>query len=88
MSAALQADCNILHTAVKLLDLKLSGVYRHSGDGLIFIDPVEDVICLRTNERSKEARSYEGDIDTRQKNGVKSFLHSTQFIHLGYAACE
>ena len=37
------------------------------GDGLIFIYPVEDVIRIRTNERGREALSYEGDIDTRAK---------------------
>ena len=37
------------------------------GDGLIFIYPVEDVIRIRTNERGREALSYEGDIDTKKK---------------------
>jgi nitrogen regulatory protein P-II 1 len=35
------------------------------GDGIIFIYPVEDVIRIRTNERGRDALTYEGDIDTR-----------------------
>jgi nitrogen regulatory protein P-II 1 len=37
-----------------------------TGDGIIFIYPVEDVIRIRTGERGREALTYEGDIDTRQ----------------------
>ena len=35
-----------------------------SGDGIIFIYPVEDIIRIRTGERGREALMYEGDIDT------------------------
>ncbi|NOZ57155.1 MAG: P-II family nitrogen regulator [Calditrichaeota bacterium] len=37
----------------------------HTGDGIIFVYPVEDVIRIRTNERGREALMYEGDIDSR-----------------------
>ena len=37
------------------------------GDGVIFVYPVEDVIRIRTGERGKQALTYEGDIDDRQK---------------------
>ena len=40
------------------------------GDGLIFIYPVEEVIRIRTRERSQDAMMYPGDIDER-KGGCK-----------------
>jgi nitrogen regulatory protein P-II 1 len=40
-----------------------------TGDGIIFIYPVEDVIRIRTNERGAEALSYPGDIDERRSSG-------------------
>jgi nitrogen regulatory protein P-II 1 len=46
----------------------------NTGDGLIFIYPVEDVIRIRTGERGREALMYDDDIDTRQvinPNGAK-----------------
>jgi nitrogen regulatory protein P-II 1 len=36
-----------------------------SGDGIIFIYPVEEVIRIRTGERGHEALMYANDIDTR-----------------------
>jgi len=36
------------------------------GDGLIFIYPVEEVIRIRTGERSREAVMYPGDIDEKR----------------------
>jgi len=38
----------------------------NTGDGLIFIYPVEDVIRIRTGERGREALMYAGDIDDRR----------------------
>jgi len=37
-----------------------------TGDGIIFVYPVEDVIRVRTGERGREALTYEGDIDSRR----------------------
>jgi nitrogen regulatory protein P-II 1 len=37
-----------------------------TGDGLIFVYPVEDVIRIRTGERGSEALTYEGDIDSKR----------------------
>jgi nitrogen regulatory protein P-II 1 len=37
----------------------------NTGDGIIFVYPVEEVIRIRTGERGREALSYEGDIDAR-----------------------
>ncbi len=36
-----------------------------TGDGIIFVYPVEDVIRIRTNELGREALMYEGDTDSR-----------------------
>ncbi len=37
-----------------------------TGDGLIFVYPVEEVVRIRTGERGREALTYEGDIDERR----------------------
>ena len=37
-----------------------------TGDGLIFIYPVEEVVRIRTGERGHEALTYAGDIDARR----------------------
>ena len=39
------------------------------GDGLIFVYPVEEVIRVRTRERSQDAVMYPGDIDERKGVG-------------------
>ncbi|OGP75270.1 MAG: transcriptional regulator [Deltaproteobacteria bacterium RBG_13_58_19] len=45
----------------------LSSAYTgETGDGLIFIYPVEEVIRIRTRERGHEAVMYPGDIDERK----------------------
>ncbi|MBN1887280.1 MAG: P-II family nitrogen regulator [Thermoflexales bacterium] len=36
-----------------------------TGDGVIFIYPVEEVIRIRTGERGRQALTYAGDIDSR-----------------------
>lgn len=38
-----------------------------TGDGIIFVYPVEDVIRIRTGERGREALMYENDIDARRE---------------------
>ncbi len=43
-----------------------------TGDGLIFVYPVEDVIRIRTGERGREALTYEGDIDERRGRHVQA----------------
>ncbi|ADK84243.1 nitrogen regulatory protein P-II [Desulfarculus baarsii DSM 2075] len=40
-----------------------------TGDGLIFIHPIEEVVRIRTGERGREAVMYPGDID--EKKGQK-----------------
>src|SRR5688572_15004914 len=39
-----------------------------TGDGLIFVYPVQDAIRIRTGERGREALSYKGDIDDRAES--------------------
>ncbi|MBN1680105.1 MAG: P-II family nitrogen regulator [Anaerolineae bacterium] len=36
-----------------------------SGDGVIFIYPVEDVVRISSGERGRAAITYQGDIDSR-----------------------
>ena len=38
-----------------------------TGDGIIFVTPVEDVIRVRTRERGESAMMYPGDIDEKKK---------------------
>jgi nitrogen regulatory protein P-II 1 len=40
-----------------------------TGDGIIFVYPVEDVIRIRTGERGAQALHYEGDIDEMRAKG-------------------
>jgi nitrogen regulatory protein P-II 1 len=48
-----------------------------TGDGLIFVYPIQDVIRIRTGERGQEALSYQGDIDERRgKSGRQPALAS------------
>lgn len=37
------------------------------GDGLIFVSSVDEVIRVRTGERSQKAMAYPGDIDDKKK---------------------
>jgi len=47
------------------MDVQISA--SETGDGVIFVTPVEDVIRVRTCERGEGAMSYPGDIDERRK---------------------
>lgn len=38
-----------------------------TGDGIIFIYPVDDVVRIRTGERGREALMYPDDIDARRQ---------------------
>jgi nitrogen regulatory protein P-II 1 len=49
------------------LEAILKSAYTgETGDGIIFITPVEDVIRVRTRERGPEAMMYPGDIDAKK----------------------
>ena len=43
-----------------------------SGDGIIFIYPVEEVIRIRTGERGHEALMYADDIDARRNTAKEN----------------
>lgn len=60
------------HNVEKTIDIICQAARTgQTGDGLIFVYPVDDVIRVRTGERGREALTYEGDIDARRakKNG-------------------
>lgn len=42
-----------------------------TGDGLIFVYPIKEVIRIRTGERGQEALSYQGDIDERKAQAAR-----------------
>ena len=47
--------------------IQKSATTGNTGDGVIFLYPVDDVIRIRTGERGREALTYEGDIDDRKE---------------------
>jgi nitrogen regulatory protein P-II 1 len=55
------SDHNVEKTVATIQEAARTG---NTGDGIIFIYPVEEVIRIRTGERGHEALMYEGDIDT------------------------
>jgi nitrogen regulatory protein P-II 1 len=43
-----------------------------TGDGLIFIYPIKEVVRIRTGERGPDALTYQDDIDARKGKPVKA----------------
>ena len=61
------------HNVEKTIETIRQAAYTgQTGDGLIFVYPVEDVIRIRTGERGREALMYPDDIDARRATGVKT----------------
>jgi nitrogen regulatory protein P-II 1 len=60
------SERNVEETIEAILKAAYTG---EQGDGLIFIYPVEEVIRIRTRERSQDAMMYPGDIDERKGIG-------------------
>ena len=60
------SERNVEETIEAILKAAYTG---EQGDGLIFISPVEEVIRIRTRERSQDAMMYPGDIDERKGIG-------------------
>jgi nitrogen regulatory protein P-II 1 len=58
------SERNLEETIQTILNTAYTG---ETGDGLIFIYPVEEAIRIRTRERGHEAVMYPGDIDERKK---------------------
>lgn len=49
----------------------LSSAYTgETGDGIIFVTPVDEVIRVRTRERGQDAMMYPGDIDARKDGKI------------------
>jgi nitrogen regulatory protein P-II 1 len=57
------SERNLEETIETILDAASTG---QTGDGLIFVYPVEEAIRIRTRERGQEAVMYPGDIDERK----------------------
>ena len=62
------SEDNLDETIETILDAASTG---ETGDGLIFVFPVDEAIRIRTRERGHEAVMYPGDIDER-KHRTKS----------------
>ncbi len=55
------------HNLEETIEAILNAAYTgETGDGLIFIYPVDEVFRIRTRERGHEAVMYPGDIDERK----------------------
>jgi nitrogen regulatory protein P-II 1 len=54
------SDHNVERTVQAILQAARTG---NTGDGMIFIYPVEEVIRIRTGERGHDALKYQDDID-------------------------
>jgi nitrogen regulatory protein P-II 1 len=57
------SDHNVEKTIQTIMQAARTG---NTGDGIIFVLPVEDVIRIRTGERGHDALMYPGDIDERR----------------------
>jgi len=60
------SEHNLEETIEAILNSASTG---QTGDGLIFVYPVEEAIRIRTRERGHEAVMYPGDIDERKHRG-------------------
>jgi nitrogen regulatory protein P-II 1 len=63
------SDHNVEKTVKTIIEAAKTG---GSGDGIIFIYPVEDVIRISSGERGHDALMYPGDIDTMPRNGKEA----------------
>jgi nitrogen regulatory protein P-II 1 len=62
------SDHNVDRTVDTIMHAARTG---QTGDGLIFIYPVEEVVRIRTGERGRDALSYPDDIDARPTGNQK-----------------
>ena len=60
------SEANLEETIETILNSASTG---ETGDGLIFVFPVEEAIRIRTRERGHEAVMYPGDIDEKKHRG-------------------
>jgi nitrogen regulatory protein P-II 1 len=61
------SEHNLEETIETILNAAGTG---ETGDGLIFVYPVEEAIRIRTRQRGHEAVMYPGDIDERKHRGT------------------
>lgn len=55
------------HNVEKTIEaIRAAAQTGNTGDGIIFVYPVSEVIRIRTGERGREALLYDGDIDARR----------------------
>lgn len=71
------SDHNVEKTVKTIQEAARTG---SSGDGIIFVYPIEDVIRISSGERGHEALMYEGDIDTMPRNNVKALENEQQAV--------
>jgi nitrogen regulatory protein P-II 1 len=62
------SEQNLEETIETILNSASTG---QTGDGLIFVYPVEEAIRIRTRERGHEAVMYPGDIDDKKLGGKR-----------------
>ena len=62
------SEQNLEETIETILNSASTG---QTGDGLIFVYPVEEAIRIRTRERGHEAVMYPGDIDDKKHGGKR-----------------
>ena len=60
------SDHNVDRTVETIQKAAYTGA---SGDGMIFVYPVERVVRIRTGDTNHEALMYPGDIDSREGEG-------------------
>ncbi len=65
------SDHNVDKTIKTICQAAYTG---ETGDGLIFVYPVEDVIRIHTGERGREALKYKGDIDEQREQAWRAEL--------------
>lgn len=58
------SDRNLDETIDTILNAAYTG---QTGDGLLFVTPVDEVVRVRTRERGQDAVMYPGDIDDRKR---------------------
>jgi len=62
------SDHNVEKTIQTIQDAARTG---STGDGIIFVYPVDDVVRISTGERGHDALMYPGDIDSRPRENGK-----------------
>jgi nitrogen regulatory protein P-II 1 len=65
------SDHNVDQTIKTICQTAYTG---ESGDGLIFVYPVEQVVRIRTGERGRQALKYKGDIDEQSEQAWQAEL--------------